>query len=235
MPSSPAAQLGTSVHAGAEAYDSAVMAGSPISIDDAASAVVDSILNPKEEVSWYDQTPNETEKIALSLHAKYCSQVAPTQTYTGIEVSCERLEITDLGIALTGTTDRIRQTSLGVGIADLKTGKTAVATDGSVSTGKHALQIGVYELLAAHSTGQEITAPGLIIGLTTGKTPAAQRIGFGEVLNSRDLLLGLDDQPGALEIASKIIHSGLFFGNARSQLCSSKFCPIHATCKWAGQ
>ena len=149
-------------------------------------------------------------------------------------MTCERLEISDLGIALTGTTDRIRQTAEGLGVADLKTGKTAVGSDGVAATGKHALQIGVYELLAEHSTGQQITAPGQIIGMNTAKTPASQRIGTGEVRNAKSLLIGSEGSPGALEIASKIIHSGMFYGNARSQLCTPKFCPIYGACKWRG-
>ena len=234
MPTSGAAQLGTAVHAGAEVFDKAILAGSPISPNDAAGAVVDAINKPEEEVDWGKQSPSDFERIALSLHSKYCSEIAPTQIYTGIEVTCKRLEISDLGIALTGTTDRIRQTADGLGVADLKTGKTAVGSDGIAATGKHALQIGVYELLAEHSTGQQITAPGQIIGMNTANTPAAQRVGTGEVRNAKSLLIGSEGSPGALEIASKIIHSGMFYGNARSQLCSPKFCPIYGACKWKG-
>ena len=71
-----------------------------------------------------------------------------------MEATCERLEITDLGLALTGTTDRITTNALGeLGIADIKTGKTAVAADGTVRTAGHAAQIGVYELLAGAAIG----------------------------------------------------------------------------------
>lgn len=233
MPSSGAATLGTAVHAGTAAFDeSRLPGGNAISIDDAAGAVVDTIYRPKQDVDWGDDKPQDAEKIALALHAKYCAEVAPAQQYTGVEIRCERLEITDLGLALTGTTDRIRKTDDGYAISDIKTGKTAVSANGTVKTAGHAFQMGVYELLAEHASGIPITGSAQIIGLSTGKTAAAQRAGTGEIIGARDALLGTGDDMGVLQHASKIIHSGDFFGNPRSQLCGEKYCPNYQNCSF---
>src|SRR5690606_20990478 len=133
MPRTGKAQLGTAVHASTAAYDSSVLEGRGITIDEAAAAAVDAIHKPDEEVAWEDDLPaSDAESIALALHRKYCAEVAPKQDYAAVEVTCERLEIADLGLALTGTTDRVRRTESGYGISDLKTGKQAVRADGSV-------------------------------------------------------------------------------------------------------
>lgn len=228
-----AAQLGTAVHAGTALYDAGRLPGGEVlTIDEAASAVVDSIHRPEEEVDWSDGTPQRAERIALALHTKYCHDVAPNQTYLGVEVKCEALEIADLGIVLTGTNDRVRITPAGYGITDLKTGGRAVDASGKAETQKHAIQLGVYELLAEHAMGVVIKAPAQVIGLNAGKTPATQRVGFGEVKNARGALLGAPGQPGFLEQAAKTIASGDFPGNPSSFLCSPKFCPRHSTCRF---
>jgi hypothetical protein len=233
MPSSGAATLGTAVHAGTACFVKTRWPGvNANSINDSAGAVVDAIYKPEQDVDWGEDKPQDAEKIALALHARYCTEIAPTQEYLGVEIKCERLEITDLGIALTGTTDRIRKTATGNGIADLKTGKTAVSADGSVKTSGHAFQLGVYELLAEHASGIPITAPAQIIGLSTGKTAAAQRAGTGEIIGARETLLGGSDDMGVLQHASKIIHSGDFFGNPRSQLCGERYCPNYKLCRF---
>ncbi|MDY2666005.1 PD-(D/E)XK nuclease family protein [Desulfovibrio sp.] len=131
LPRSAAAQLGTAVHAGAAVFDVQRILGSPITPDDAAGEVVDAIHHPREDVDWGEDSPREAERIALALHGLYCRNIAPARNYVAVEATCERLEITDLGLALTGTTDRITTNALGdLGIADIKTGKTAVAADG---------------------------------------------------------------------------------------------------------
>lgn len=232
-PRSSAAQLGTAVHAGTALFDaSRLPGGSPVTADDAAGAVVDSIHKPEEEVDWEDSNPNDVERIALALHTKYCADIAPTQTYRGVEVKCEKLELPELGIALTGTTDRVRETPAGLGIADLKTGGKAVGVDGKAVTQGHATQLGVYELLAEHAMGLQITAPAQIVGMNTGKTAAAQRVGTGEVVDARAALVGTEEAPGLLEHASRLIKSGAFYGNGRSYLCSARYCPAHSTCRF---
>lgn len=234
LPRSAAAQLGTAVHAGTAAFDaSRLPGGSPISADDAAGALVDAIQHPEKDVDWDDTQPREAERIALALHTRYCADIAPAQRYLGVEVRCERLDLPELGIALTGTTDRVRITPAGGhGISDLKTGGRAVGTDGRAVTQGHGVQLGVYELLAEHAMGLPITEPAQIVGMQTGKTAAAQRVGLGEVPGARAALVGTDEQPGLLEHASRLIHSGAFYGNSRSVLCSARFCPAHPTCRF---
>jgi hypothetical protein len=230
-PRSAAAQLGTAVHAGTALFDqSHLPGGTPLSADDAAGAVVDAIHKPEEEVDWEETAPRDAERIALALHTRYCGEIAPQQVYRGVEVKCESLELPDLGIALTGTTDRVREVGGSLGITDLKTGGRAVGADGRAVTQGHAVQLGVYELLAEHAMGLHITAPAQIVGMNTGKTPAAQRVGTGEVPNARAALIGTEESPGLLEHASRLIHSGAFYGNSKSFLCSAKYCPRHPVC-----
>lgn len=232
MPSNGKATLGKAVHASTAVYDQSAIDGAGITIDESAAAAVDAIRHPDDEVVWGEDNPADAEKIAISLHAKYCQQIAPKQQYTAVEVTCEKLEIADLGIALSGSTDRIRKVSEGSAISDLKTGKAAVGSDGTVKTAGHAFQMGVYELLAQHSAGVPITGPAQIIGMNTAKTPSAQRIGTGEIIGARDVLLGDGESPGILEHASRIIHSGSFFGNPKSMMCHGAYCAIYPTCKF---
>ncbi|MFC4158238.1 RecB family exonuclease [Chitinimonas lacunae] len=235
LPASGASRLGTAVHASTALFDQAALDGSPLTADDAAGALVDALHKPDEDIDWADTKPTDAERIGLALHARYCAEIAPHQDYVGVEVACEELVITDLGLRLTGTTDRVRRLPDGqLGIADLKTGGQAVSADGTVSTKGHGPQVGVYELIAEYVTGQPLTAPAQIIGLQTGKTPIAQRVGVGEISDGRTALLGTDDAPGLLEYASRIVHAGLFYGNPRSILCSSKYCPNFPACKFKG-
>lgn len=172
MPSSGAARLGTAIHAGTAAFDQAKLDGSPITPDDAAGELVKTLHDTTEEVDWDEARPLDVERIALALHTRYCAEIAPHQDYVAVELTCERMEISDLGIALTGTTDRVRRVASGeLGIADLKSGARAVGADGTVATAGHGPQMGVYEILAQHAIGQPITAPAQIVGLQTGKPP----------------------------------------------------------------
>jgi hypothetical protein len=234
LPRTGIAQLGTAIHAGTAAFDAHRVAGDDITADDAAGALVDAIHKPESDVTWdEDMGKTDAEKIGLALHHRYCDEISPGQDYIGVELNCERLEITDLGLALTGTTDRVRRAEHGgLGVADIKTGKTAVGADGTVKLAGHGLQLGVYELLAQAVTGLPITEPAQIIGMQTGKTAKAQRIGFGFVGNARDVLLGDEDQPGMLHHAAHILKSGMFYGNPRDMLCNPKYCPAHPTCRW---
>ena len=233
MPSNGKAALGKAVHASTAVFDQSTIDGAGITVDEAAGAAVDAIHRPKEETVWgEDESPQEAEKIALSLHRKYCTAIAPAQDYTAVEVLCERLEIADLGIALTGTTDRVRRVGDGFGIADLKTGKAAVAADGTVKTAGHAYQMGVYEILAEFGAGVPITAPAEIIGLNTAKTEKSQRVGKGSVTGTRAVLLGDGEHMGVLEIAARIVHSGNFYGNPRSMMCDRRYCPIYHLCRF---
>lgn len=232
LPASGAALLGTAVHAGTALYDQARLNGNPLTPDEAAGAVVDAIQKPEFEVDWEDSAPNEAEKIAVPLHKLYCEQVAPKQEYAAVEATCDNLTISDLGITLTGTVDRVRKTDEGLGISDIKTGKTAVAADGAVNIKGHGLQLGVYEILAGHALGKPIDAPAQIIGLQVAKTDKGRRVGTAEIGMAREVLLDDDGEPGLLRHASRLVHSGDFYGNPRSALCSEKYCPRFRICKW---
>lgn len=232
-PMGGAAALGKAVHASTAVFDQSTIDSAGITIDEAAGAAVDSIHKPDEDVAWDDDLPPATaENIAVALHTRYCRDVAPKQTYRAVEVKCDRLEIADLGIALTGTVDRVHVTDDASGITDLKTGKTAVAADGTVSTKGHAYQLGVYELLAHAASGLDIGAPAQIIGMQTGKTEKAQRIAVAPVHDARAVLLGDEHSQGLLHTASNIVHSGAFFGNPRSMLCSERYCPRYGKCSY---
>lgn len=233
-PSSGAAALGTAIHKSTAVYDQSVIDGAGLTVDDAAGAAVDALQRPGEDVQWDDEdNQREAESIALALHKLYCTKIAPTQEYAAVEVMCERLEITDLGIALTGTTDRVRRIGDGFGIGDLKSGKRAVAADGTVETKGHAYQLGVYELLAERASGLPITEGAQIVGLQTGKTEKGQRVATSTpVVGARDVLVGDEDSPGVLETVARMIHAGAFPGNPRSIMCHEKFCPIYKRCRF---
>lgn len=237
LPSSGKAALGTAVHASTAAYDQSVIDGSGLSIDDAAAAAVDAIWHPKYDVDWGEDSPKKIEEVALSLHIRYCKEVAPNIQYAVVEETADDLIIEDLGLRLTGTIDRIYKDEVGqLGIADIKTGKVAVGEDGTVATAEHTYQLGAYELLAQHTTGRPIEAPAKIIGMSTTnakpKTEKPKRIGIGEITGAREVLLGTEEEPGILFYAAKIIHSGLFYGNPKSMMCHKKYCPNFGSCRF---
>lgn len=233
-PQSPGALLGTAIHRSTAVFDESTITGKGIKAGEAAAAAVDAIHKPTEEVVYgEDESAQGIEDIAVALHHRYCTEIAPKQQYVAVEVKCERLEITDIGLALTGTTDRIRKVGAGNGIGDLKSGKTAVRADGHVETKGHRYQVGVYELLAEKASGLPITEGGQIIGLQAGKTERGQRVAVSEPIeHARDVLIGEPDSPGVLEIVAHQIHAGIFPGNPRSILCHEKYCPIYNRCKF---
>ena len=234
IPESPSARVGTAVHAGTAAYDAAVLQGTPITIDDAVGAAVSKLWEKREFVAWEDDFgPSDGEPIVKGLVELYCKNIAPHQTYVAVELACNRLDLTDIGLSLTGTIDRIRDTGFGYGITDLKTGKRAVSSDGVCKTQGHGAQLAVYELLAEMAFGAAMTEPAQIVGLQVARTRQGQRVATGEISNLRSILLDSDfDEPGLLTMAARIIHSGSFYGNPGAHFCSEKYCPIFNTCKW---
>lgn len=232
LPRSAAAQLGTAVHAGAALFDQSRLDGNPLSADESAGAVVDALQKPSEDVDWEDTSAAEVERMALPLHGLYCREIAPRQDYVAVEATCESLTFTDIGLTLTGTVDRVRATPEGLGIADIKTSKTAVAADGTVKTQGHAAQLAVYEILAGHAIGRPIDAPAQIIGLQVAKTDKGRRAGVGTIQTARDILLDDGESPGLLRHAANMLHRGDFYGNPHSQLCNPKYCPAYAGCRW---
>lgn len=233
-PTSGGAALGSALHRSTAVFDRSTLEGLGITVDEAAGAAVDAIHKPDEEIAWEeDESPKEIEAIAVALHKLYCTRIAPTQEYAAVEVQCERLEISDIGIALTGTTDRVRKVGEGFGIADLKSGKRAVGADGAVETKGHAYQLGVYELLAERASSLPITEPAQVIGAQVAKTERGQRVAVSApVVGAREVLVGDQDSPGVLEVVSAMIHSGAFPGNPRSMLCHKRYCPIYDRCKF---
>lgn len=237
-PSSSKSILGRAVHASTAVYDIARINGDyDLTPADAAGAAVDVIQKPNEEVIWDDSLKPETaEKIALGLHGLYCENIAPTMEYAAVEVTCESLTIEDLSLTLTGTVDRVYRApadyGLGTawGIADIKTGGNAVTAAGTVRTAGHAYQLAIYEVLAGHAIGRPMTAPAQVIGLQAGKTAKGQRAAVGCVIGARQALVGNEETSGVLELAAKILHSGIFFGNPRSMMCHDRYCPVFSTC-----
>lgn len=234
LPSSPPAAIGTAVHASTAVYDQSKIDGSGLTVDDAAGAAIDSLYNPTEEVDWQDVDKSDAEQTVLAVHNVYCNEVSPTQDYLIVEHTLEPLQI-DMGdglvLEMTGTLDRVRVDALGAkGVADVKTGKTAVNAKGEVQVSKHLPQLGAYTLLAEQEFGT-LAAPAAVIGLATLKTP---RAGVQEVPGAKEALIGKEDQPGILHFVSTYFKTGLFPPNPGSWLCSEKFCPYYRRCQFHG-
>lgn len=235
-PSSPAAHLGTSIHAGTAVFDQARVDGKPIRPADGVGVVVDALKHPEYPVDWRGEqvlTPKTAERLAVALYSRYCTDIAPTHEYTAVELTCKPLQI-DVGggliIELTGSLDRIRRKPSGnEGISDLKSGGCRVNADGEVSAKTDGPQLGQYELLAENTLGRPMTEPAEIIGLNT---KGEARVGSIELLNCREMLTGTQDYPGLLHYAAQMIRSGSFHPNPRSSLCSPRYCPRWHTCKF---
>lgn len=231
-PTTYKAVLGRAVHAGTALFDSERLAGQTPSVEAAAACAVETFENPGEDVATEedDDKVDQQKDIAANLTKRYCTGYAPTVEYAAVEIGVDSLHLTDLDIVLSGTADRVRVAEDGLGIADLKTGKSAVNAQGQVATKGHAVQLGVYTLLAEAALGQRLTADAQIIGLQTNVTPEKQRIAAATVTGVRDVLIGDDEQPGILPVAARLAHGEMTFGNPRSMLCSDKFCPIYNQC-----
>lgn len=233
----PRALLGNAIHASTAAFDQGRIEHSGATPDDTAGLLVDVLRDPEREVDWTgaDLTIREAERIGLTLHTKYCTEVSPQFEFVAVELQTVPLTI-DCGngveIQLTGTLDRSRarrsKTGGGIGISDLKTGKMAVQK-GQAKTKGFAAQLGTYELLYEHSTGTAITEPGEIIGL---KTAGTAEIGTGEIHGAKSLMIGDGESPGLIEYAAWMFRTGMFPPNPSSTLCSPLYCGRWATCKY---
>lgn len=236
LPSRGPAQLGTALHRATAVYDTPRVIGQTGYLVDACDALMNAIDHPDGDVVWDDDLqPDAAAAIGLSLTQKYTEVIAPTHEYRAVEVKCDALDIaTDHGVVrLTGTTDRVRVTVDGQeGIADIKSGKSAVAPDGRANTKGRHLQTGIYKLMAENSLGRSLEAPDEIIGLNTAKTEKAQRVGTGEIADSRTPLLGFDEVPGLIELAARLLKSGTFPPNPQSYLCSQKYCAGYHKCRF---
>ena len=228
------AALGTAIHAGTAVFDLARISHDAISADDAAGVLVDKLRDPENEFdpARDDLTVPEAERIGLTLLTKYCHEVSPKYDFVAVEMKTKPLDIncgSGVIVRLTGTMDRarIRRGSGGkVGIADLKSGSAAVQKGVAVTKG-HSPQIGTYEMLYEHTTGEQITDDAEIIGL---KTKGSAEIASGTVKNAKRVMIGTETQPGLIEFAAEMLKTGRFYPNSKSLLCSEKFCPRHSTC-----
>ena len=234
MPSSSRSQIGQAVHESIGRWDYLNMLGEQPHIEECKEVIFQQIWKEQNtEIDWSEVDQNTSENIATSLMEKYIQHIAPSQKFIGVEVLCESMVISDLNIELTGTIDRVYENEMGeLGIGDIKTGKTSVSANGVVRTENHAVQMGVYSILASHALQENIIAPARIYGLTTAKTDKGQHVGIGEIDSPAEVLLGTEESPGLLHHASKILETGLFFGNSKSMLCHQKFCPNFSTCKF---
>ncbi len=229
------AALGTAIHAGTAAYDQSVLDCSGLTIDDAAGVFVDKLHDPSNEYNPQSDDLNlkEAERIGISLTTKYCLEITPRYNFVAVEMETKPLDI-DCGggivIRLTGTMDRarVRRTALGPGIADLKSGSKAVAQGVAITKG-HGPQIGTYEMLYEHTTGELIADTAEIIGLKTKGTP---EVATAPVKNAKRVMLGTEETPGLIQFAADMFRSGRFYPNPKSLLCDKKYCPRYGTCQF---
>lgn len=235
LPESGRAHLGTAVHHATSLFDQARVEGRELTAGDAADAFVQA-FREDDEVHWFDVRKDEAERTGVGLVSMYCRDIAGGFDFEAVEMTCEEVDV-DMGhglvLRLTGTLDRLYRDDMGrKGIADLKTGRAAVDSVGNVKMDWHGAQLAVYELLGLlgqRTTGEDLIAPGKIIGLRTEGTPAA---GIGEIPDGRGLLLGSNTETGLLQYAAGIIQGGLWWGNPRSMLCHHRFCPAYESCRF---
>lgn len=234
-PSGPRAHLGSSFHHGTAKYDEGRINGSPISAAEAVDHFIDYLAHPREDVDWKsdDLTMTDAASIGIRLVNLYCREVSHKFDFEAVEMTTIPLAI-DVGdgltLRLTGTLDRcrIKKGSGGRGIADIKTGKTVVQA-GKCNTKGFVAQIGAYELLYEHSTGNKITESGTIIGAKTSGKP---EIAFGDVPRAKELLVGTDESPGLIEHASVFFKNDFWPPNPSSNLCAPKYCVRWNTCSY---
>lgn len=233
-PSSLRAHLGTSIHASTAAFDQARIDGAPLSAYDAADVFVESLYNPSQEVDYKDPklSLKQAEVIGLTLHSRYCAEIAPNMVYESVEMPLAPMSI-DCGdglvIKLTGTLDRARLVRAWRGkiIADVKTGGRLIY-DGTVSTKGRGAQLGTYQILSEHTTGEEVGGA-QIIALQTSSTT---QVGVSKVFDARPLMLGTEQAPGLIEMAAKMFKIGLYPPNPQSSLCGERWCARWGTCKY---
>lgn len=246
MPSSAASAIGTAVHAGCEVYDMARLIRVRPSLGDALDAAVEKIDKPEYEVIWDDFNQRQAKSIATQLVQSYCTAFSSRFEFDAIEMDMDYLDVVaanGLKIRFTGKIDRrrvLRFKAVGDqpartrrGICDIKTGKKVILGDGSVNVQVSGAQMAVYELLELMSTntlGKSDMLPVMIFAFpTVGKNqPAVSEIKEPP----HRLLTGDADHKGAIDIAADMIKSGNYYGNARSMLCTPRYCPKHGNCRW---
>jgi hypothetical protein len=230
-PSRGKSQLGTALHRATAVYDTPRLTGQPGNLTAASDCLVETLQKPEHPVELDDDfKPDKAEKIGLALTQNYVEQIAPTHEYRAIEVNCNALDITtESGVVrISGTTDRVRVTDDGrEGISDIKSGGRAVGADGRAVTKGHHLQTGIYRIIAEAALERVLDAPDEIIGLQVAQNA---RVGCAEIRDSRTPLVGNEDSPGLIEMAGRMLKSGIFPPNPRSMLCSSLYCGGYSRC-----
>ena len=229
------AALGTAIHAGSAVFDQARITGDTVTAVDAAGVMIDKLHDTENEFDHGkdDLSMAEAESAGIALLTKYCNEVSPNYNFIAVEMETKPLDI-DCGdgviVRLKGTMDRARinKTTGGIGIADLKSGSAAVQKGVAVTKG-HGAQIGTYELLYQHTTGEQITSEAEIIGL---KTKGKAEIGFGKIGNAMEIMVGNENNPGLIELAAHMFKTGKFYPNPKSMLCGEKYCPRWNSCNF---
>ena len=87
------------------------------------------------------------------------------------------------------------------------------------------LHIGI--LLLAHGQGADHVAQ-----RGAERRDKGRRAAVGVITGARELLVGTEEQPGLLQMAARMIRSGDFYGNPKSQTCTEKYCPVFHGCRW---
>lgn len=238
-PSSPRAALGRAIHHGTALFDQGrISAPGSISVAQACESSAEFLTQPDqdEEVDWRaeeDLTIGKAVDISVKLTMLYCQQISPRYEFRSVELETKPLDI-DCGggvvVRITGTLDRSRMIvgAHGLGIADLKSGANAVEK-GRAKTKGHAPQIGTYELLYEHTTGEAITEHAEIVGL---KTKGTLEVATGQIHGAKAMMLGTEESPGLIQYAADMFKSGLFPPNPSSMLCNKKYCARWDSCKF---
>jgi len=233
-PSSLRAWMGTSIHAGTEAFDMGRMNGTPIRPIDAADVMMELFENPTEEVDLRDEKlpVKEAHRIALTLLSMYCGNISPQFEFTAVEEQLKAMDI-DCGggliIRLSGKMDRARVvvTLKGRVIVDIKSG-SRLFKDGKVSIKARGAQLGTYQILDEGTTG-ELTSGAQIAALQTTSTPLA---GVSRIFDAKRLMLGDERHSGLLDIAARMFRAGLFPPNPSSSLCDKRYCARWDRCAY---
>lgn len=228
--------MGTAIHAGTAAYDSCT--DSSVGAEEAVGVALDRLRvaegDDGEPIDWGDFDRKKAEQTVINLTSRYCHDFAPHQTYTHVELPVNPVEVPYSGVTieLTGTVDRVRFDANGFGIDDLKTGgRLFYANGNAASVSKHRLQLGVYQLLAADTLGIAVLSPARIVAMQTSDY-RIQAVQVGAAGQLDDLVRGTSVAFGALDHAARMLREGDFFGNARSEYCRKKFCPIWQKCNY---
>lgn len=228
------AVLGTAIHRSTAVFDQSRISGEGLTPDDAAGTFVDALQHPEGDVdlSRDDLSVGDAERIGLALHTTYCTEVSPRYNFKAVEMETTPLDV-DCGggvvIRLTGTMDRARvraDDDGSVSITDLKSGSQAVQK-GAANTKGHSPQVGTYELLYEHTTGERVTADAEIIGL---KTKGKPEVASGRIAHARRVMVGTETQPGLIQFAAEMFRRGDFYPNPQSLLCSERYCPRWNDC-----